>query len=240
VKSSHLNSFELRLQKYLALCGIASRRKSKEIIISGRVKVNGITVLSCAYKINELDSIEIDGKKIKPQNKIYIVLNKPSGYVCTHNEKSGKKTIYDLINLNGEKVFSAGRLDYNSCGLLILTNDGDFSNNLIHPSKKVIKEYKIKTSFKIPDELISNFKSGLKINDIYYKAEDVKLLNNKTVLIYLNEGKKREIREVFKYFSLNIDKLERTAIGKMNLNNLKLKEGEYKFFSLEELIKMIY
>ncbi len=237
--NSHLNN-KIRLQKYLSLCGIASRRKSEKIILDGRVKVNGSIINTLGYKVSFADKIELDNKKIIPQEKIYIVLNKPKNVICSHNDKINRKTIYDIADIN-KSLFSLGRLDKDSTGLIILTNDGDFANNVIHPAKSIIKEYHVESYVKPIDILIENFKKGIKIDNILYKAENIKKTENENVLkIFLNEGKKREIRIVYDYFSIKIKVLKRVAIGGLRLKGLDIKEGEYKIFSYKKIYNLIF
>lgn len=237
---SSVSNNGIRLQKYLSLCGISSRRKSEEIINAGRVKVNGEKILNKGHRVFEGDIVELDGKQIKPEQKIYIVLNKPAGYLCSHLDKFGRKTIYDILKIKNFKLFSAGRLDYNSKGLLIISNDGDFINKITHPKFKIIKEYYVETKTSVPKKLCNEFTHGIVINNEKYKALSIKKLNDKLVSIKLQEGKKREIRNVFKFFKIQITSLTRVSIGNLKLENLMLKEGEYKFFSKEELSKLIF
>lgn len=239
MKSFHLNE-GVRLQRYLALCGISSRRKSEDIIKSGMVKVNGKIVLDRAYRVYNGDSVELNGNIIKPEKKIYFVLNKPPMFLCSHSDSFGRKTIYELICNSDKRLFSVGRLDYESSGLIILTNDGDFANRISHPSSVVIKEYYVEADREIPDQLVENFVKGIVIDNITYKAISVFKAGKKIAIIKLNEGKKREIREVFLHFQLKVVKLQRVAIGGLRLENLKLKEGEYRSFLKEELVNLIF
>lgn len=236
--NSPLND-KLRLQKYLSLCGIASRRKSEKIILDGRVKVNGSIINTLGYKVNINDNIELDDEKIIPEEKVYIVLNKPKNIICTHDDKSNRKTIYDIVNIK-QTVFSLGRLDKDSTGLIILTNDGDFANNIIHPAKQIFKEYYVESYFKPKDILIESFKKGIKIDNIFYKAENIKKTDNENILrIFLKEGKKREIRIVYDYFSMKIKELNRAAIGGLKLKDLNIKVGEYKFLNYNKIYNLI-
>ncbi|MBN2546757.1 MAG: rRNA pseudouridine synthase [Spirochaetes bacterium] len=238
MKNSRSNN-DVRLQKFLSLSGISSRRNSENIINQGRVKVNGVVIFDRSYRVNENDNVEIDNKAIKPQRKIYLVLNKPENYLCTHSDKFGRKTIYDLIKSEDIRIFSLGRLDYKSSGLIILTNDGDFANKVVHPSNNIIKEYNVLADSTINDDLIDHFLKGIKINGITYKALNIERKNKNTVIIRLNEGKKREIREVFKFFKINVKELKRTAIGNLKLDELKIKQGHFKSFSYKEIIEKI-
>jgi len=133
---------KIRLQKYMAQCGIASRRHSEELILAGRVKVNGKTVTQMGFRVSEQDRVEVDGKLIKKEEKlVYIMLNKPSGYVSTVSDPEGRKTVLDLIDGVKERIFPVGRLDYDTTGLLILTNDGDFAFENTHPGHEIKKTY---------------------------------------------------------------------------------------------------
>lgn len=237
----------IRLNRYLSLCGIASRRGSEKYILDRRVVINGKVVDKIATIVYPEDIVELDGKRINILDKVYIVLNKPVNTVCSKKDFSNRKRIYDIVRTNVKNIFSIGRLDYKSSGLLILTNDGEFANSLMHPSNKIIKEYtvkidsndfiKLKSIFK---RMSDSFKRGLNIDGVFYKAEDLKLVDKERVKVYLIEGKKREIRVVFKYFNININSLCRTKIGNMSLDDLFLKEGEYRFFTKENLLRLIY
>lgn len=231
---------DIRLHKYLSICGVASRRKSEKFIEEGRVKVNGQIIDKMGYVINQNDRVEVDNKLVTPEKKVYIVLNKPVGYLCTNDDGYDRKTIYDLIKIKDLKLFSLGRLDKDTGGLIILTNDGNFANSIIHPSNNIVKEYIVETSGKVPQELAYNFKKGITIENIVYKAEDVVITGKENILkIFLKEGKKREIREVFKYYSVRIKSLKRVALGGLRLEDMNLKEGKYIFFEHDEIINLI-
>ena len=232
---------EIRIQKYLALCGLGSRRYCENFIKEGRVKVNGNIVDKLGAKVQLNDSVMLDGKELKPLEKIYIVLNKPPKVISSRKDRQNRKTIYDLIDIDRNNIFSLGRLDYESSGLIILTNDGDFGNKISHPSGSIIKEYYVESDKKPPEELISGFKTGVTVDNVFYRAYEIKKTDNKyALLIYLSEGKKREIRNVYEKYALKIKTLRRISIGGLKLANLNLREGEYKEFSREELIKEIY
>lgn len=230
----------MRLQKYLSLCGIASRRKSEQIIIDGRIKVNNEIVDKIGYKVDLNDVVEFDNVVVIPEKKVYIILNKPKNIICSHNDKSDRKTIYDIIDYK-KKLFSIGRLDRDSTGLIIMTNDGDFANKVIHPSNNIIKEYHVESYLKPGNKLIENFKKGIKIENVLYKAIDIKRTDDRNVLkIYLGEGKKREIRVVYNHFLIKIRKLKRTAIGGLRLDELKIKEGEYINLPYEKIYDLVF
>ena len=231
---------DIRLQKFLSERGVASRRKAEELIISGKVKVNGVIVDKLGVKVGDDDIVEYDGKILQRVDKVYIVLNKPKNYICSRDAQFNRKSVYDIIR-EGKKIFTVGRLDYLSEGLIILTNDGDFANGIIHPSKGVKKEYIVESDKKPPANMIKSFINGVKIGDITYKASNIAKTGNSSILrITLGEGKKREIREVYKFFGLEIKRLLRDKIGKMSLGALKLSSGEFRYMTKNELEGYIY
>ncbi|HQB61225.1 MAG TPA: pseudouridine synthase, partial [Spirochaetota bacterium] len=171
---------------------------------------------------------------------VYIVLNKPKNYICSRDAQFNRKSVYDIIR-EDKKIFTVGRLDYLSEGLIILTNDGDFANGVIHPSKGVKKEYIVESDQKPSANMIKNFINGVNIGDITYKASNIVKTGDSNVLrITLAEGKKREIREVYKFFGLKIKRLLRDKIGKMSLDDLKLSSGEFRYMTKNELEGYIY
>ncbi len=229
----------VRLQKYLSICGVASRRKSEELIKSGLVKVNGETVVKMGFCVNKDDKVEYAGKILTPNDFVYIVLDKPEKVICSRADYSNRKTVYDIVK-DSRKIFSIGRLDYDSCGLLILTNDGDFANGIMHPSKGIVKTYRVTSFDSVGEDFIRSFKNGVKIEGISYKALDIVRISENELKIFLNEGKKREIREVYKKFGIKITELKRVAVGKLRLENLGLAPGKYKYFTKEELERFLY
>ncbi|MCG8569884.1 MAG: rRNA pseudouridine synthase [Spirochaetes bacterium] len=231
----------MRIARYLAVCGIASRRKAEVIILANRVMVNNEIVTDLAKQILENDQVKVDGQIITPFEKKYIVLNKPTQVLCEKGDKWKRKTVFDLIKPEDPSLFYVGRLDFRSSGLIILTNDGDFANSIIHPSKQVVKGYFVVSEENPPLEMITQFQKGIKIKGILYKAVKVKNTNQKNALIIiLQEGKKREIREVYQYYQLKITKLQRISIGNLKLGTIKLGEGEYRLYKKEQLIEAIY
>ena len=231
---------KIRLQKYLSMCGVASRRKSEELITKGLVSVNGKIVNQLGTVVSTNDCIKYNGNICVFSDKVYYVLNKPKNYMCSVGDNRGSRTIYEIINTD-KKLFSIGRLDYRSEGLIILTNDGDFSNNLIHPSKKIVKEYLVESDKKPPQDLMDSFLEGIEINGITYNAKAIKNGIEVNVLyISLVEGKKREIREVYKHFEVNIKRLIRIKIGNMTLDKLALAEGKYISLTKNKIEDLIY
>lgn len=229
---------EERLQKYMAECGIASRRKSEELISEGKVKVNGVIITEIGSKIvPSTDSVEFENRKIiPPQRRTYIILNKPTGYVSTCKDEKGRKTVIDLIDVN-ERIFSIGRLDYDTSGLLLFTDDGEIYNKVIHPRQSVDKEY-IAEIYGIPSsEDIKKFCSGIDIGGYITAPAEFKIIksdeNISKVLIKIHEGKNRQIRRMCKAIDHPVIKLKRIAVGNIRLDNLK--EGKWRYLSEEEV-----
>lgn len=235
----------MRLQKYLSSAGVCSRRESEKYIEDGRVSINGrIAVLG--DKVSSLDEVVFDEKRLSLCNKKYIVLNKPENVICSRKDERGRRTVFDLLkgdDKNDTSLFHIGRLDYNSCGLIILTNDGDFANNIIHPSKSVVKGYLVtsQASLDVAKNIAASFTRGITVDGIFYKAKMCKIQRDgKQMLIELKEGKKREIREVYKHFACEIIKLERIFIGNLRLKDLNILPGEYVSMTYDEIYNAVY
>jgi len=231
---------EERLQKYIARCGISSRRKAEELIIDGNVKVNGIVVTELGTKVDtDKDMVAVDNNIISENNKIiYIKLYKPEGYVTTSKDQFGRKTVLDLIEIK-ERIYPIGRLDYNTSGLLLLTNDGDLANKLMHPKYHIYKTYLADVDGRISDEAINKLISGVNIEDYKTAPAKVRLIsssgNTSTVQISIFEGKNRQVRKMLDSVGYNVRMLKRISLGEIGLDNLKpgswtyLKEEEIKF-----------
>lgn len=231
---------EERLQKYIARCGVSSRRKAEELILNGCVKVNGVVVTELGTKINpEKDAVMVDNKIIsETESFIYIKLYKPEGYVTTVKDQFGRKTVIDLININ-ERIYPIGRLDYNTSGLLLLTNDGDLANKLMHPKYNIYKTYIAEVDGRISDEAIMRLKNGVRIEDYKTAPARVNLISlsstSSVVQVSIYEGKNRQVRKMLQAVGHNVRTLKRISFGKINLDDLKpgswvnLNEEEIKF-----------
>ncbi|MDO8513904.1 MAG: pseudouridine synthase [bacterium] len=240
---------KIRLQKFLSISGVTSRRKSEDLIRNGLIKLNGKIVTQMGQVVNEgSDIVEFDGKVIKPKNNlVYYILNKPKGYTSTCCDLHAKHTILELVP-NNPRVFPVGRLDKDSRGLIILTNDGDLANKLTHPRYRHDKEYEVKTSIKNPalnskadiiQELNQLTKGVMLDGKITQSAKIINTSINipqKTVdfQIVLTEGRNRQIRRMTDLIGLDVTDLKRIRIGKITLNNIP--EGTYRERGLNELI----
>ena len=228
----------MRLNKFLAGCGVASRRKCDELISEGKVEVNGVKVDSLGLKIDEKkDKVTVEGKAVKlPSSFVYIKLNKPKGYACSAKDEKGRKTIYDLIDCE-ERLFSIGRLDYDTEGLIILTNDGDFANKVAHPKYGTEKEYKVTVEGEIKESELAVRSKGVVVEGERMPAARVEWLsyeNGFTKLsVIIDEGQNRQIRRMFEAIGHQIKLLKRVRIGGVKLGGLK--RGEFRDLTEAEL-----
>lgn len=232
---------EVRLQKFLASCGIASRRKCEELILAGKVEVNGKVVNELGTKVNiQKDEVKYNGKIIKPEEeKIYILLNKPIGYVTTVKEQFGRDKVTDLVKQN-KKIVPVGRLDMYTSGALILTNDGELVNKLTHPKNEINKTYNVTVAGIVTEQDIENLKSGVEIDNSYItKPAKVKILkidnekNISRVQITIHEGKNRQIRKMCQAINKRVLALHRSKIGNIEVRDLKL--GTWRYLTKKEV-----
>ena len=223
----------MRINKYIAHSGYTSRRKADNLIFAGKVKINGQVINEPGIKVNDGDRVEVNGKLLEIEKKFYIKLYKPVGFITSNFDPHNEKDLNDLIDID-ERFFAAGRLDKDSEGLLIITNDGDFTNNLIHPKFKLDKEYIVKIDRKLNKNQEKRFEDGLDIGN-GEKTSDAKLeyLGDNTYRVIIHQGYNRQIRRMFKVFNSKVINLKRIRIGKIKLSNLK--EKEYRYFNDEEL-----
>lgn len=219
-----------RLSKVLAACGVASRRKCEELIFDGKVTVNGEKALTPQTLVdaNE-DRILVEGQRVRLQEKkVYYALNKPLGFICTSKEAGGDKSVLNLFD-DSLRLFTVGRLDKDTTGLILVTNDGHFSNSVIHPSKNISKEYLAKTDKDITDQHLKALDSGGVVEGTWVKPIKVVKVRNTSLKMSVSEGKKREVRKLLEYVGLEVLELRRIRIGSLVLGTLK--EGEYRELS---------
>lgn len=231
---------ELRLQKYLAECGVASRRKSEEIILSGRVEVDGEIVDTLGTKIDpSINKVTVNGKVISNnQNYRYILLHKPEGFITTAKDQFDRPSVIDIVSDCEERIYPVGRLDYDTSGLLLLTNDGDLTFKLTHPKHNVEKTYIARVAG-VPDEdAIESLKSGVFIDGYKTARARVQLIKrydtNASVRISIKEGKNRQVRKMFSAVGHEVLALKRVATGNLFLGELK--RGEYRDLTDEEIM----
>ena len=217
----------LRLQKYIADCGITSRRKAEDLILQGRVEINGETVRELGTKVDPTkDAVVVDGKiaDLNAVNKVYVIMNKPRGVMTTLSDPEGRKTIMDFCQEVSERIYPVGRLDYLSEGLLILTNDGELSNMIMHPRFEVTKVYEVKVFGAVTEAMLKNLRAGALVDGEFLKPKAVRVikqLKGKTWLEFrLNDGKNREIRRLCEAYGLTVDKLKRMAIEGITVDGI--------------------
>jgi pseudouridine synthase len=215
----------VRLQKFLAEAGIASRRASEKIILEGHVSVNGRTVTELGGKVNPVhDQVAVDGRAVRVKRKLYVALNKPPGYICSRKDELDRRTISSLLPKEWTNLYSVGRLDSESEGLIFLTNDGEFSLRLTHPRYGVRKKYLATVAGRVQSEMLQRFTRGVSHQGEMLKAEKARLLSanntNSLVELELAEGKNREVRRLFESQGLVVNRLVRTQIGKIKLGEL--------------------
>ena len=219
-----------RVQKILAQAGIASRRKCEEFIQEGRVKVNGKIIKLGDKADPSKDTILLDKKKIRIEHKLYIVLNKPKGVLSTLYDPKGRKTVLDLVNIR-QRVFPVGRLDKEAQGLILLTNDGDFANKIMHPRYEQKKTYEVVLSKELSEENFKKLKKGLKIDGIPVVPSQI--TGTKKVTITIHEGRKHIVKRLFGRLGYRVRRLKRTKIGKLSLGTLS--SGQWRLLSEREL-----
>jgi len=242
---------KVRISRFLAECGINSRRKCENLIINGKVKVNGEIIKELYFKVDpEKDIIEYNGNILKIEEKIVLALNKPPGYLCTVKDDYNRKTVLDLIeDINFKnRLYPVGRLDYNSRGLLLMTNDGEFAYKILHPKFNIPKTYEIvlnkNLTIKDRDKLIK----GVEIDGIIVEIKEINLVNNngnsinyskgsKNIILTIHEGRKRIIRRLFKESGYKVMDLKRLKIGNFDVNEIR--EGSYKILNNNDLKKIL-
>lgn len=220
-----------RIQKILAQAGIASRRKAEELISKGRVLVNGIVAKLGQKADPDKDKIVVNGRPVVLEKKVYIMLNKPKGFVATVSEAHGMKTVLDIVKVP-QRVFPVGRLDKNTEGLLLLTNDGDFANRLTHPRYEVVKEYFAILDKPLSEQAMEKLAAGVTIDDRKVKLSRLDVAGREVVL-RIHEGRKHIVRLLFEKLGFFVVRLVRTRIGKLELGDLK--SGKWRMLTLSEV-----
>jgi len=227
----------MRINKFLATSGVASRRASDELIMDGVVKING-KIAKLGDEVDFNDCVTVNGKVVNTVKKYdYYIMNKPKGYVCTVKDDKGRKTVMDLLPPNIKRVFPIGRLDYDSEGLLLFTNDGDLAFKLTHPKNEIPKTYVVKTEKPVSDEDLGKLRSGVVIDGVKTKKCNVRLIetlkSGSKLHVTITEGRNRQIRKMFEAVNNNVDFLKRIKIGDMTLSGLN--RGEVRSLNAREI-----
>ena len=231
-----------RLQKVIANSGIASRRKAEELIKDCKVKVNGNVITELGTKVTDKDKIEVDNKPIVKEEKVYFLLNKPRGVITSTKDEHERKTVVDLIDTD-KRIYPVGRLDYDTTGAILLTNDGEFANILMHPSNKIDKVYLAKIDGIITGEAINTLKDGIILDGVKVVPSRVKLKkvnpenNTSMVEVTIHEGKNHEVKRLFESVGFRVDKLTRKSVGIFDI--LELPSGKYRPLTHKE-VQIVY
>lgn len=230
-------AYPVRLNKYIAHAGICSRRDADELILSGKIKINDKVVIELGTKIEKSDSVKFRGKLISPQNFVYILLNKPKDYITTMDDPQKRKTVMDLIsNACDERVFPVGRLDRNTTGLLFLTNDGELTQKLTHPSYQIKKIYQIELDKGLKREDLDAISEGIELDDGLVNVDEISILDasRKSIGLEIHIGKNRVVRRIFEHLGYQVEKLDRTMYG--SLTKKELPKGKWRKLSDREVV----
>ncbi len=229
-----------RLQKVIANSGYCSRRKAEELIVKGKVKVDGIVVTELGTKVTNKNEICVNDIKIVNEEKVYFLLNKPRGVVTTTKDEKNRKAVVDLIDTD-KRIYPIGRLDYDTTGVLLLTNDGEFANMIMHPKNNIEKVYVVKTDKVITIDAIKQLENGVNIEDGFVKAVKVKILKkdeggHSFIEITIHEGKNHQVKKMIEAVGFRVDKLKRERVGFLTVDNLK--SGEYRKLTNKEISQL--
>ncbi len=233
----------MRLNKYLAHAGIASRREADELIKNGMVSVNGKVVTEMGYKVNPDDEVRFGGEKIRPEEKVYILLNKPKNYITTTKDERNRKTVMELVkNASKSRVYPVGRLDRKTTGVLLLTNDGELTEKLLHPKNKVEKIYHVVLDRNLKQSDLQKIREGLKLDDGMIYVDDVSYIQgapHSEVGIKIHSGRNRIVRRIFEHLGYNVKKLDRVMFA--GLTKKGLERGKWRHLSKKEVnyLKML-
>lgn len=227
-----------RINKYLAECGLSSRRKCEAFVSEGRVKINGKRIVGLATEVESNDIVTVDDKRVVPIKKhVYLMMNKPKGYVCTSSDEMGRKTVLDLIKDRTERIFPIGRLDYDTEGLLLLTTDGDLSNRLAHPRNEIPKTYLARIEGEVSEEELDKLRGGIILDGVKTKKCRIKVIEvaggDTRLEVTITEGRNRQVRRMFEHINKHVAFLKRVAIGDLKLKGLN--RGEYRELSESEI-----
>ncbi|HSK21447.1 MAG TPA: pseudouridine synthase [Longimicrobiales bacterium] len=223
----------IRLQKFLAQAGVASRRSSEELITGGRVSINGRIATELGVRVQPSDDVRVDGKRIRSAPSQWFALHKPRGYMSTRSDPQGRRTLYDLVPPPMRRLFYVGRLDFDSEGLVLLTNDGDTAHRLLHPRYGIDREYDVELKEQVDDAALEALRRGVQLDDGRARAHTVRRKGGRRVVLTLREGRKREVRRMFAELGYEVVRLRRVRYGPIRLGDLPV--GEYRALDAREL-----
>lgn len=223
----------VRLNRFLATCGVASRRKSEEFILQGRVEINGEIVTDLAAKVGPDDHVRFDGKILRKKSDLTVLLNKPIGYLCTRDDPGKRKTVYSLLPPKFGTLHYVGRLDADSSGLLLLTSSGELTEQLAHPRFHVEKEYRVHLDRPFPPEQTAKLREGIHLSEGLARMESVEFETRRRLLVVLTQGYNRQIRRMFAKLGCKVTRLERIRIGGLTAPDLST--GDYRILGRPEI-----
>lgn len=230
----------MRISKYLAQAGVASRRQAEALVLQGRVKLNGSVMTDVAVSVEPTDLIEFDNLPVLPEKLVYILLYKPAGYICTADDPQNRATVLELVKAVQQRIYPVGRLDYDTEGLLLLTNDGEFANQIIHPRYKIDKKYEVRVQGSIESNAINNLRKGVQLDDGSTAPAAVNVLKrdkHSTIIeMVIHEGRKRQIKRMCKAVGHPVVHLKRTALEFLTLEGLK--PGDYRSLHQDEVKRL--
>lgn len=228
----------MRINKYIAQAGVASRRKADELITNGNVKVNGAVMKELGYDVKDGDAVQVNGTQVKNNRKlVYVLVNKPLGMITSAKDEKDRATVMELVQDIDERLFPVGRLDYNTTGALIMTNDGELTYRVTHPKHELEKTYRALVKGVVSEEKVRRLRSGVDIGGYITKKAKVQIIkggqNSTLVEVSIHEGKNRQVRKMFAAVGNPVQELERVAIGKIRLGHLR--PGHYRKLTREEV-----
>jgi 23S rRNA pseudouridine2605 synthase len=217
----------VRLQKFLAQAGVASRRGSEELIVAGRVTINGRAATELGVRVDPArDDVRVDGRRVRPATEQWFALHKPRGYLSTRSDPEGRRTLYELVPPPMRRLFYVGRLDFDSEGLVLLTNDGDTAHRMLHPRYGMEREYDVELDRPIDDDALQQLRRGVQLDDGRARAHTARRRGGNRVLLTLREGRKREVRRMFLELGYSVKRLRRVRYGPIRLHDMA--PGEWR------------
>jgi len=237
-KKSTENQSQTRLNKYIANAGVCSRRDADKLIAAGEIKINGKIVTELGTKVSQGDKVTYKGKRLNPEKNVYILLNKPKDFITTTDDPENRKTVMELVkNAADERIYPVGRLDRNTTGLLLFTNDGELAKKLSHPSHQIRKIYKVELDKSISQEDFLKIEEGLKLEDGPVSVDKVAVLDNKKTLgLEIHLGRNRIVRRIFEHLGYEVVKLDRVMYA--NLDKMNLPRGKWRKLSDKEIMSL--
>ncbi|MFY0598290.1 MAG: rRNA pseudouridine synthase [Cyclobacteriaceae bacterium] len=230
---------ELRLNKYIANAGVCSRREADQLIADGKIKVNGSVVSELGYKVKRTDNVEYQGKSLNPETLQYVLLNKPTDFITTTSDPQGRKTVMSLIKTAcDERIFPVGRLDRNTTGLLLFTNDGDLAKKLTHPSHQIKKIYQVTLDKPITNDDFDSILKGVPLEDGVANVTEIAVISDDKMMlgVEIHMGKNRIVRRIFEHFGYQVERLDRVMFGSLTKKNLT--RGKWRHLSEKEVIRL--